>query len=368
MLCLRRVTPPRLLCALTLGTSLQACSADPVGSSPAIAAPTTNQLPPTIADTAAAMAQQLAELASRPDRGALQPMEAQAVATPFRATPFATLTTPGPWAVAVDGRGLGVASNIGFGLITFFDVSSATELARVPVNFLPTGLAFSPGGDKVYVGTQGGSLDVVDVATKRVTRFPLLGDPFVPVPDPNGKRIFVAMGYGAVLALDPATGQVLKSSAQGVGINGLAVNSAGTRLYSTNFGGGQLFELSATSLETLRVWDLGGTTQAVSVNPAGTLAVVANEVGYVSEVDLVTGAYKNYATAGPAFGTAPNTSFSVVQLTLTNSGRFQGFQTQTRSLRGALRYGTDLRRAAFDALTRTFVVTDPAGKVYFVKS
>ncbi len=326
---------------------------------------------PTVADTASATRARLVELASRPNRGAMQALVESPESVGVASTPFVFwMPMPNVWAATSNGRGLGAVSNLYDHSVTFINIATTTTAGAVYTNWFPTGLAFSTDGSRLFVGTQGGTVDVIDpVSLTRIARWTVFGDAFTVAPHPNGSILYSGTNFGYLHRMDASNGAIFQTERKSFWpINGLAVNVAGTRVYATNWADGQFLELDATTLVTLRTWNLGGVTQGIALSPNGNRAIVANEAGYVTDIDLRTGDYVNYQVNGLGFGVVPNLTFGNVGITLAYAGRYQTYGVQTRVLRPAFSLGADIRRGVQDAATRLFMVTDfGLGRVNFFR-
>ncbi|HEU4424751.1 MAG TPA: GH92 family glycosyl hydrolase, partial [Pilimelia sp.] len=100
--------------------------------------------------------------------------------------------------------------NQGSGTVSVVDLATRTVTGEVAVGAAPFGLAFSLDGRTAFVGNTGGnSLSIVDTATLTVTRTLALGtSPAGLAMAPDGHVLYVTVGTGGVLPVDPATGTV----------------------------------------------------------------------------------------------------------------------------------------------------------------
>jgi predicted alpha-1,2-mannosidase len=98
--------------------------------------------------------------------------------------------------------------NQGSGTVSVIDLGTRSTVGEVAVGAAPFGLAFSPDGRTAFVGNTGGnSLSIVDTATLAVTRtVPLGTSPAGLAMAPDGHVLYVTVGTGGVLPVDPATG------------------------------------------------------------------------------------------------------------------------------------------------------------------
>ncbi len=366
-----RVFSGRVGGTLTLSTLLLACAGDPIARATGVAAPTASQHQPTIADTAAATRATILELRSRTNRGATKALEPMPAGLSVTSVPYVFgMPMSQAWAATSNGRGLGAVSNLWDHTVHFIDIATTTTAGAVFTNWYPTGLTFGPDGDVLYVATQGGTVDIIDPATRmRVGQWHIGSDPYTIVPHPTGAVFYVGTNTGNVHSINPSTGTILRTNNLSYWpINGLVVNHTGTRVYATNWLSGQFIELHSTTLATLRTWNLGGVTQAIALSGDGNRAIVANEAGFLSDVDLRTGDYVNYAAEGTAFGVVPDLEYETVGVTLARTGRYQIYNTGARAFQPSFAMGADIRRGVQDAATGLFMVTDYGlGRLHFFR-
>ncbi|MBL8982458.1 MAG: YncE family protein [Gemmatimonadetes bacterium] len=363
---MRRLVPPLLL----LPALLAACSIDrPVASDDARF---DVHVDSSGADTATTTALRLAAFASLPNRGARRPLNYSRVSTNPTLLQFVTrVSVIDPWAIAVTAGGTAVVSNLTNATVTFINVPAAQVLGMAPTGDIPTDIALTSDGSTAFVASQDGTITVLDVNTRQVLRtlaVPATTFFSVAVSATNG-ALYAGTAFGDVYQLDPQTGAVLRQANIGSAVNGLAVNAAGSRVYATNMFGGTLVELDATTLTTTRpLLVIGGVTQDVVVSPAGDRAFVANEAGFITDVNLATGAMVNIPTAGGAFGLVTPPSFALVGVIGPTLG-YQVYQVTPPQLRRPFaQIPFSVRRGAFHASTRWIGITSPGtGTVDFFR-
>ncbi|MBL8958990.1 MAG: YncE family protein [Gemmatimonadetes bacterium] len=356
---MRRRAPQVALLSVALAAS--ACSVDrPIGHADAGLGVLTDS---TSTDSATANAMRRAFLAATPTRGARRPLDfSRASGNPTPLQLITSLPVIQPWALAMNTSGIALVSSLGLNNVTFIDVPSARILGTAPTGGLPTDIALTADGNTAYVANQDGTLTVLDVNTRQVLRtltIPSTAVLCVAVSATTG-AVYAGDGNGFVSRLDPISGAILAQSSVGSLPNGLVVNPAGSRVYVTNTHGGQFVELDATTLAPTRpTIFIGGVVQDIAISPAGDRAVVANETGFLSDVNLLTGGVVNIPTAGGAFGlvTSP-AAFSLIGVTGPNLG-YQVYQVSLGQLRppfAQIRGG--LRRGGYHPATRWIAVTN----------
>lgn len=284
-----------------------------------------------------------------------------------------------PWGIAVRDDGLALVTSRP-GSVALLDAAARQVLGYVPVGGQPIAVAFTRDGNRAIVANQSDmSLSVLDIQSRQVTTTVSLG----PVDEPlsvamsvDGTQAFVGTDEGNIFALDLASFQLtLAIRLPRTYVNGLAVDSSGTRLYASgNSFHAKVYEISLPSLTTLRSFDVGGIPQGIVVSRDGTRLIVANEggAGFVSDIDLLSGSWTNRTTSGPAFGLADLAQRGqVVVLSPTNRKPFrpalQLYSIGSKSLSGPLGEPGEPRRGAVFAFGKVLLVTAPAtGTVDFI--
>jgi YVTN family beta-propeller protein len=142
-----------------------------------------------------------------------------------------------PIALTADGATLAVA-NPDNNSVTVFDVQADrfTPLAEVPVQLEPNGVAFTPGGDKLYVAnTVSGTVSVIrlnlanGVIQRPRVHIPVGVEPYGLGISPNGRRLYVANARSnSVSVIDTASDAVIKTIVDvGLEPRGIAVTNDG---------------------------------------------------------------------------------------------------------------------------------------------
>jgi len=117
----------------------------------------------------------------------------------------------------------------------------------------------------------------------------------------------------------------------------------------------------------LRTFNVGGTPQEMALNRKGTRLYVANEAGYLNEIDLLTGnSLPTIQLQGGGFGVGVTPDDGQAYVTLPFTGLVQVFSLQTRKLTKTIDVGGDPRRVAFGQQGRVGAITNQAGYITFV--
>ena len=125
---------------------------------------------------------------------------------------------------------------------------------------------------------------------------------------------------------------------------------------------------SGTVTETLRTFEVGGMPQEMALNRKGTRLFVANEYGYLTEVDLLTGQQAAPITLqGGGFGVGVTPDDGQAYVTIPWAGVVQVFSLQTRQLTKTVTVGGEPRRIAFSQQGHVGAITNAYGYISFVR-
>jgi YVTN family beta-propeller protein len=240
----------------------------------------------------------------------------------------------------------------------------------VATGFTPTGIAFSPDGNTVYVGNQDATVSVIDVATRQaVATYDTEGTPIFAVQvSPEGDLLFAGGGSTTLYVLNAQTGEILNRVTVGHAVNAFAVAPDNRILYLSSFAGGTVTELDIFTQTVLRTFEVGGTPQGLALNRRGTRLYVANEQGYLNDIDLRSGVIgPTIALAGGGFGVGVTPDDNQAYVTIPFSGVVQIFGLQSGKLAGTLRVDGEPRRLAFSRAGKIGAITNAAGYLTFIK-
>lgn len=348
--------------ALTVG-AFGACTSDsPVALSPSVSLTRFT----AGGDTAAAAARMRAELSAKVDRRTF-------VAAINEGAPEITasqrVSVPSAWGVAVNSAGTAVVTSVYAQQVTFINTATGTVLGTTPVGSIPSSAGFNRAGTKAFIGNQhGGSLSVINVATRAVVAtIPLFDEPYSMVMSPNGVHLYVGTSTGWIRMVDVRTHAVVGGFHIGGNLNGLAIDSAGTRLFASTMFSGTLHEVDLPTRTVLRTFPLGGIPQGISLNPAGNRVIIANEAGFLSDLNVTTGTWVNYAAAGGQFGLATRANFSHATMTIPYTSALQVYLPESSAMKPLSMNGGEPRRVAVHQAGKTTIVTNVAGWVDLIR-
>lgn len=278
------------------------------------------------------------------------------------------VTAPTPWGVAVQDNGLAFFTEVYNNGVGVTSTRTRTIDAFIPTGPIPTGIAFSPDGLTAYVANEFGDVSVLDVATQTKTASIPVPNPLAVHVSPDGTQLFVATGGTSVYIVDIASQQIIKTVQVGYAPNGFAVDPAGRILYVSSFLGGSVTEIDMFTGTALRTFFVGGVPQELATNRKGTHLYVANEAGYLNDIDLVTGQLgQPIALQGGGFGLGVTPDDGEAYVTLPNAGLVQVFSLQTKTISATLNVGGNPRRVAFSQQGHVGAITNLAGYIDFVR-
>jgi YVTN family beta-propeller protein len=279
-----------------------------------------------------------------------------------------TVTTPSPWGVAVRDDGLTYFTEVFNGGVGVTSTRTRTIDAFIATGQIPTGIAFSPDGSTAYVANQFGDVSVLDVATQAKVASISIPNPLAVHVSPDGTQLFVATGGTSVYIVDIASRQITKTVQVGFAPNGFAVDPAGRILYVSSFLGGSVTEIDMFTGTALRTFFVGGVPQELATNRRGTHLYVANEAGYLNDIDLVSGQLAQpIPLQGGGFGLGVTPDDGEAYVTIPNAGVVQIFSLQRGTLSATLNVGGNPRRVAFSQQGRIGAITNASGYISFVR-
>lgn len=204
------------------------------------------------------------------------------------------------------------------GAVSVIDTQDNTVIATLAIRvFIPTGIALSRSGDRLYVTDRAlNSVTVIDVHRLQVIGTITVGsNPESIAVDPAGTTLYVTninfagstnASPDIVSVIDAATDQVVASIQVGKGPAGVAVSPDGRRVYVANafqhvlFGTGTVSVIDAASRSVVKTIPVGLEAYGVAVHPDGTRLYVTNVLsGTVSVIDTATETVVTTVPVGP---------------------------------------------------------------------
>lgn len=281
-----------------------------------------------------------------------------------------TVEAASPWGVAVRDDGLAYFTQLFANNVGITTTRTRTVADFVPTGSTPTGVVFSPDGNTAYVGNQDATVTVIDVGTQQVrATWSTEGTPvFALQVSPEGAILFAGGGTETLYALDTGTGEILNRVTVGHAINGFAVAPDNRTLYVSGVFGGAVSEVDMAARTVRRTFAVGGLPQGIALDRRGTRLFVANESGYLNDIDLRTGDIgTTIPLAGGGFGIGVTPDDNQAYITIPFLGTVQLFSLQQRRLIGSIDVGGDPRRVAFSRAGRLGAITNAAGYLTFIR-
>ncbi|HEX7337622.1 MAG TPA: YncE family protein [Gemmatimonadales bacterium] len=279
--------------------------------------------------------------------------------------------TPPAWGIAVRDDGLTYFSVPFQDIVGITSTTARRVIGSIPSSSWPLGLAFSPDGGTAYVTHLfSNDVGVIDVATgQEVAKIPT-GDasPFVVRVSPSGDRVYIATNGNAVLIASTATNQVEKTVEVGDAPNAFAVHPDGRMMYVSAFFGGTVSEIDMITETVLRTFFVGGVPQDMAVNKKGNRLYIANEAGFINEIDLLNGTQlPDIPLKGGGFGIGVTPDDGEAYVAEPGNGLVEVFSLQSRKLTRTLTVGGEPRRVAFSQQGRIGAISNMAGFITFVR-
>ena len=169
-----------------------------------------------------------------------------------------------------------------------------TVLATLPVGAQPLGVIIPPAGQRAYVPTDEGEIQVWDIIETSATFQKQVG--LITPPDPNlrgkmamdpaGERLLVLTGTGKLLVYDAGPDTLLSQITVGSDPQDVVVDPLGQRAYVTD-GMGLVTVVSVTGLFKVQDITTGGSLRGVTITPAGGFLYAINrQLNLIDVIDL----------------------------------------------------------------------------------
>ncbi len=282
-----------------------------------------------------------------------------------------TIITPATFGIAVRDDGLTYFTELYNGGVGITSTQTRTIDGFIPTGDIPTGLAFSPDGFTAYVTNQySQNVGVIDVATAQqvATIFTPAGNPSVVRVSLDGSRLFIGTTSTTVYIVDTQTRQIINSVQTGYVPNGFDVAPDGRIAYAAAAFGGNVTEFDIVTGDVLRTFNVGGTPQDLAVTKNGKFLYVANESGFLNEIDLQTGQVTaNIPLVGGAFGIGVTPDDVQAYVGIPNAGVVQVFNLQSHHLATTINVGGNPRRIAFSQQGHIGAVANLNGFITLVR-
>lgn len=203
------------------------------------------------------------------------------------------------------GGGTLLVGNKGEDTVSFVDLASGRELARLPTGRMPHEIAISPDGRQAAVVAYGGTtIDIFDVAGRAELRTIELAPnqgPHGIVWLPDGRIVVTTERSRTVAVVDTRAGdRVTAIPTEQQGTHMVAVSPDGRRGYTANIAAGTVSVLDLENGRKLRDLAVGGRPEGIALSPDGATLWVGDLAGArVQAFDTVSLERIGEARTGP---------------------------------------------------------------------
>jgi YVTN family beta-propeller protein len=168
--------------------------------------------------------------------------------------------------------------------VAVVNLGTNAVVTTIPMPGAPNGMALNKGGNRLYVSVPGaGAVVEVNTATNGVVRTFAIGGAPQDLASTQGE-LFVANEAGSLDVINLSSGLVTSSVPLPAGGFGLAISPDLAHVYVSQ-PGGFLTIMDRVSKAVVTTLTLGGTPRKVDFNKTGSLAIVANEAGWVDFIN-----------------------------------------------------------------------------------
>ncbi|HWL82315.1 MAG TPA: YncE family protein [Roseomonas sp.] len=251
------------------------------------------------------------------------------------------------------------------------EVRSQIELGEEPA----FGLGLNDATGLLYTSnTRSGTVSAIDLRAGKVVATISAGEgghPRQVLVDEAANRVYVS-NFGArgkpsaVWVIDGARNALAATITEGIaesGITGLALDTAGNRLFATSLTSNEIVEIGLADNRALRRFSSGGESPInAAYDPAGQRLFVANQKSNtVAVLEAGTGEQvKSLATGEGPLGVALNPANGLLYVACRRAGAVNLFDSGGMSLLATLETGTHPNTVAFDPRSGLAYVTNKA--------
>jgi YVTN family beta-propeller protein len=283
-------------------------------------------------------------------------------------------------------RGLLLVANKGDQAIGIIDPEAGREISTIKESgFTTHELVASPDGRTAYApiygnsgvgqpGTDGQTIDVVDLASRRIVHTIDLGVPARPhcaLFGPKDGLLYVTTELEkAVTVIDPKTNKIVGKIPTGQPESHmLAITHDGRRGYTANVGPGTVSVLDMKARKTLAIIPISRTTQRISISMDDRYAFTSDQTApRLAVIDTATNKIKtSVAMPGIGYGTAPTPDGKWLLVCLMNVNKLGVVNLKTLQVERTL----DVKPAPQEIVVRpdgavAYVSCDKSGQVAVV--
>ena len=229
---------------------------------------------------------------------------------------------------------------------------------------LPTVTGFTPSGSRGFVGSQA-NLDIIDFAADTVVGSLPYADVLGIATSPDGRTLVLGTGGTHLMLLDAAT-HALRATAATGNVNAIAFTPNGARLFATNaVGAPRVLEVDVSTGDVLRIISIDD-AQGIGLAPDGSELYVARErVAHLLVIPLPGGTHSTIPVPAPCFGLAVTPDGQEIWAVCENA--VQIIDRVSKAIVRSIPIAATGRRIAFTRNGRTAVVTSDAGYIYVIQ-
>lgn len=278
--------------------------------------------------------------------------------------------TGSPFDVALHGNGIACVTRVRAAAVDRLALDPLRVITSITTGSAPTRVVFDSGASWAYVTSQfAEQVGIIDLEYDRQTAaIGVPGHPMAAVLSLDGRTLFVTTNVDGVYAVSLPAGRIVASLPVPHQCTEIALDPSGHRLYVPTWRAGDIIEVDARTLRTIRTLHVGGTVQGVVVSANTCTLFAANEDGWLDHIHLGTGrrlARLHFGTT--AFAVALSPDETMLYLSLLYAGEVVVLERSTLREVTRLRTGGKPRRIAFDSTGRAALVANEAGWVDFVR-
>ncbi|HZT69713.1 MAG TPA: cytochrome D1 domain-containing protein [Terriglobia bacterium] len=263
-------------------------------------------------------------------------------------SPIPALGASGKPASGSSARGLLLVDNKGDQTLGIIDPAAGREIATVrETGFTAHEVAVSPDGKTAYVpiygnsgvgrpGTDGRTIDVVDLASRKVVSTINLGRPMrphCPKFSPADGLLYISTELAnAVTIIDPKTNKIVGSiPTSQPESHMLAFSHDGRRIYTANVGPGTVSVLDVASRKTLAVIPICKETQRIAVSMDDRWAFTSDQHNpRLAVIDTATNKVARWVELpGIGYGTAPTPDGRYLVVAIINKNQVAAVDLKT---------------------------------------
>jgi YVTN family beta-propeller protein len=248
-------------------------------------------------------------------------------------------------------RGVLLVANKGNQTLGIIDPEAGREVAEVPEGGI-TGheVAASPDGQTAYVpiygnsgvgkpGTNGRTMAVIDLASRRVVRTLDFDNPLRPhcaVFGPKNGLLYITTELAnSITVIDPKSLRIVSSIPTGQSESHmLAITQDGQRGYTANVGPGTVSAIDLVAKKTLAIIPISPQTQRIALSPDDRWAFTADQTApRLAVIDTATNALKTWVSLPTvAYGTAATPDGRWLLITLPDANKIGVLDIETMKI------------------------------------